>query len=126
MNAPATIKIAAVVMALYGLASIVGGTVGYLRAGSVASLAAGVPAGIVLLASALGVFYRPVWPLAVAIIVALLVGGFFASNLARHISDLGGFVRSSAGPRTIAMCAGALLVIITSAIALSSKPPAGP
>ena len=36
-----------------------------------------------------------------ALLLALAVGGFFASNLARHLNNLGGFVRDPAGPRTI-------------------------
>src|SRR5438094_177884 len=116
---PTSYKVAAGVMALYGLASLVGGILGYLKAGSGASLAAGVPAGILLLICALGTFQRPLPSLIGAIVVALAVGGFFASNLIRHLNDLGAFVHDPAGPRTFAMFGGGLLVILTSAIALA-------
>jgi hypothetical protein len=66
------------------------------------------------------------WPqgsLIGAIVVALAVGGFFASNLFKHLGDLGDFIQSSAGSRAIAMFVGALLVIVTAVIALVTKPP---
>jgi uncharacterized membrane protein (UPF0136 family) len=121
--APTVYKVAAGVMALYGLVAIVGGLIGYLRAGSVASVAAGVPSGVLLIACAAMTFQRPQWSLIGAIVVALAVGGFFASNLLKHLGDLGDFIQSSAGPRTIGMFVGALLVIVTAVIALVTKPP---
>ena len=104
--APTVYKVAAGVMALYGLVAIVGGLIGYLRAGSVASVAAGVPSGVLLIACAAMTFQRPQWSLIGAIVVALAVGGFFASNLLKPLGDLGDFIQSSAGPRTMACLSG--------------------
>jgi uncharacterized membrane protein (UPF0136 family) len=125
-SAGATYKIAAGVMAIYGLACIVGGAIGYFKGGSVASIAAGAPSGILLLVCAVAMFYRPFPALVGAILVSLAIGGFFGSKLAPHLSDLGSFIQSSAGPRTVAMTVGALAVIIVSAIALVMNPPAAP
>jgi uncharacterized membrane protein (UPF0136 family) len=115
---PMAYKVAAVVIGLYGLLSLVGGIIGYAKAGSIPSLAAGAPAGIILLASCYGAFQKAGWSLPVAIVVAVLVGGFFAFNLAKHSADIGEFISSSAGPRTVAMFAGAIVVIASSVAAL--------
>jgi uncharacterized membrane protein (UPF0136 family) len=125
MNAlPLTEKVATIVMALYGLACLAGGIIGYLKAGSTASLAAGVPSGILLLLCAAGMFWQPVWSLIGAVIVTLAVGGFFTSNLVKHWDEIGTW---SGGPRTIAMAAGGLLVLITAGIALATRgQPPGP
>lgn len=117
--------IAAILIGLYGLASIVGGLIGYFKAGSTASVAAGVPAGVILLVCAAGCYFqRPVPALAGAIIVSLALVGFFGSKVVSHMDKLGEFVQSPAGPRTVAMLVGGLLVIIASAAALASRPPA--
>jgi uncharacterized membrane protein (UPF0136 family) len=113
-------KIAATIIALYGVLSMVGGIIGFVKANSTASLATGVPAGAILVLSAIGIFYAPRPALIVAIIVALAIGGFFGSKLVKGAGDLRGFIASSAGPRTLAMTAGAIIVIAVSAIALAS------
>jgi hypothetical protein len=69
--------------------------------------------------SAIGIFYAPRPALVTAIVVAVLIGGFFGSKLAKAAGDLSGFMASSAGPRTVAMTAGALVVIVMSAVALA-------
>lgn len=106
-----TYKIAAGLMILYGLACLVGGIIGYVKAGSTASLATGVPAGILLLVCAgailLGWFAAPT-ALGGAIVVALLVGGFFASKV----------VSTGAEPRPLALIGGAVIVILACAVAL--------
>jgi uncharacterized membrane protein (UPF0136 family) len=113
-------KVAATLIALYGVLSMVGGIIGYVKANSTASLATGVPAGAILVFSAIGIFYNPRPSLVAALVVALLIGGFFGSKLVRSAGDLRGFIASSAGPRTLAMTVGALIVIAVSAAALAS------
>jgi uncharacterized membrane protein (UPF0136 family) len=125
-SAGTTYKVAAGVMAIYGLACIVGGAIGYFRGGSFASIAAGAPSGILLLVCAVAMFYRPFPALVGAIVVALAIGGFFGSKLAPNLGDLGGFMQSSPGQRAVAMTVGALAVIVTSAIALTMSRPASP
>jgi uncharacterized membrane protein (UPF0136 family) len=112
-------KVAATIIALYGVLSMVGGIIGFVKAHSTASLATGVPFGAILVLSAIGIFYAPRPALVAAIIVALLIGGFFGSKLVTNASNLRGFIVSSAGPRTLAMTTGALIVIVVSAIALA-------
>lgn len=113
-------KVAATIIALYGVLSMVGGIIGFVKAHSTASIATGVPAGALLVLSAVSVFYAPRPALVVAIVVAVLIGGFFGSKLVAAAGNFGGFIASSAGPRTLAMTAGALIVIAVSAIALAS------
>jgi uncharacterized membrane protein (UPF0136 family) len=121
-SVPVAYKVAAVVIDLYGLVSLVGGIMGYLKAGSVASAAAGVPSGILLLIFGIFVLQRASWALIGAIVVALAVGGFFTSNLLKHTDNLGAFLQSSAGPRTLGMAVGGLVVIIVAAVALATSP----
>ena len=81
------VKLAAAVMAVYGVISIAGGVIGYVvtsRAGkpSVASIAAGGPCGVVLVVyAALMMFRKPLWPAIVAIIVAVLLLGRFVPKV---------------------------------------------
>ena len=118
---PISYKLAALVIGLYGLLSVVGGIMGYVKAGSVASAATGVPFGLILLLFAWGVFEKPVWSLSGAIVVALLILGFFGSNLIKNLDKFGEYLPTSAGIRAVGMVAGGLLVVIAAAIALASK-----
>ncbi len=111
-------QVALAVMALYGLACLVGGIMGYVKAGSVPSLVTGVPSGIILLLCALAMFWQPAVALVVALIVAVLVGGFFTSNLIKHRHELRNW---SGARRTALMAVGGLLVLLTSAIALATR-----
>lgn len=65
---------------LYGLISLTGGIIGYVKAGSLASLIAGGGAGIVLLMSVLIARRKPFAGLLVAFIVSLLLVGRFAKT----------------------------------------------
>lgn len=63
---------------LYGLFVLVGGVMGYLKAGSNVSLIAGVSCGLLLLASG-GLMYKELLPGWIgAIVVTLALTGFFS------------------------------------------------
>jgi hypothetical protein len=68
---------------------------------------------------------RPTLALTGAIVVALAVGGFFSSKLVANWDRLEEFARSDAGPRTIGMTVGAVLVIVAAVVALVMRPPTG-
>jgi uncharacterized membrane protein (UPF0136 family) len=123
---PVSYKVAAALMALYGLLSIVGGLIGYLKVGSVASLAMGVPSGIILLACTALVFQRPMGAFVGAMVVAVAVGGFFGSKVLPNVSRLGDFLHESAGPRALGMFLGGVVVIVACAVALAAMPRSTP
>jgi len=122
---PTTHLIAAVITGIYGLISLVGGIIGYAKAGSVASLVAGGISGVLLLLCALGVFRLPVLSLAVALVVALALAGRFASVLAQHRDDLSTYLATTGGAVGLIMIAGGILVVILAAIGLAVKSPPG-
>jgi uncharacterized membrane protein (UPF0136 family) len=113
-------KVAATIIALYGVLSIVGGIVGYVNANSRASLIAGGLLGAILVLSAIGMNYAPRTALVVGIVTALLIGGRFGSKLATNASKLREFVTSPSGRWPVAMTSGAIIVIAVSAIAMAS------
>jgi uncharacterized membrane protein (UPF0136 family) len=119
MNGYPTLHVvAAVVTALYGLVSLGGGLLGYVRAGSVASIIAGGIAGILLLLCAFGIFRMPVASLAGAIIIAVALLGRFVGTLAKHSEDFGEFAGSVLGVTALLIVAGGVLVIVVAALAL--------
>jgi uncharacterized membrane protein (UPF0136 family) len=74
MDKMPTFHLAAVALtAIYGLVSLVGGTIGYLKANSVASLVAGGLAGVLLLLCAAGTTRWPFGSLMGAVIVSLVL-----------------------------------------------------
>jgi uncharacterized membrane protein (UPF0136 family) len=114
--------IAGIIIGLYGLASIVGGLIGYLSAGSKASIAAGGTLGLLLVICAIGQFiHRPVPWLIGAIVVSLFLAAFFGRKLVPNLGRLAEFWHEPAGPRSIVMFAGAVLVIVVAAIAMAGK-----
>jgi uncharacterized membrane protein (UPF0136 family) len=125
---PTTYWIAVAITALYGLASIVGGILGYVGAHSVVSLLAGGIAGVLLLLCAAGVFYAPAVSLGGAIVIALLLLGRFLPRLVKERNQLGEFVSTPIGTVAVTMVIGGVLVIIFSALALAtrSSPPNAP
>ena len=125
---PTTYWIAVVITALYGLASIGGGILGYVRKDSVPSLVAGGIAGLLLLACAAAVSYAPVVSLSGAIVLALLLLGRFLPNLIKERDALGEFVSTPIGAVTVTMVVGGVLVIIVCALALAMRasPPSAP
>jgi uncharacterized membrane protein (UPF0136 family) len=124
-NTPTIYRIAALIIALYGLLCLVGGIIGYVKATSIASLATGGVAGVLLVVCAAGLFDYPDYStpsLLGAIVVSVFIGSFFGHKLLANASKLAEFMSSSAGPRTLALTIGALLVIIIAAIALAARP----
>jgi uncharacterized membrane protein (UPF0136 family) len=116
--------IAAAVIALYGLVSLVGGILGYLLKGSTASLVAGGIAGVLLLACAGAAFRQPFWSLVGGIIVALALLGRFAAVTVRHREELGAFLNEGSGITAYVMIVGGGLVILAAGLALLAE--AGP
>jgi uncharacterized membrane protein (UPF0136 family) len=94
----------------YGLVAAIGGTIGYVKAGSVASLIAGGGSGVLLLICATLVAKKPKLGLIGAIVLSVLLIGRFASTAAK----------SGASPVAIIMIVGGVAVLIASALALKS------
>lgn len=109
-------------IAVYGLVALIGGTIGFVKAGSVASLIAGGGSGLILLIAAALVMKTPSGAavgqsglassaragLIVALVMSLLLIGRFASTL-----------RGGASPVAIVMISGGLVVLVASAMALA-------
>jgi uncharacterized membrane protein (UPF0136 family) len=72
-------RIAAVLAGIYGLIALIGGLIGFIKAGSVASLVAGGGSGVLLLVSAALVRGKPKVGLGLALAISLLLIGRFAS-----------------------------------------------
>lgn len=102
-------RTAAVLIAIYGLIALIGGTIGFVKAGSVASLIAGGGSGLVLLISAALVVKKPESRvgLIIALVVSLLLIGRFASTL-----------RGGASPIAIVMIGGGLVALLAAVMAL--------
>jgi uncharacterized membrane protein (UPF0136 family) len=118
-----SLRAPAALIAVYGLVALIGGTIGFVKAGSVASLIAGGGSGLILLVAAalvakkqgvvagllqggLGSSARA--GLIIALVVSLLLIGRFASTL-----------RNGASPIAIVMISGGLVVLVASAMALA-------
>ena len=70
-------NIATVAVAVFGLFSLIGGFIGYTKAGSRASLIAGSLSGIVLLLCAYGIWKGNTYAAVASLLVAVLLGGRF-------------------------------------------------
>jgi uncharacterized membrane protein (UPF0136 family) len=62
---------------VFGLLTIAGGVVGYVKAGSAASIIAGAVTGVLLLIAAFLLPEHQAWGLGTALIVSLLLAGYF-------------------------------------------------
>ncbi|MBN2365631.1 MAG: hypothetical protein EH225_06530 [Calditrichaeota bacterium] len=69
---------------LFGLFSLIGGIIGYTKAGSLVSLLAGGLSGIILIISSIGIFKNYNLAFYVALVVALLLGGRFVMTLIKN------------------------------------------
>lgn len=105
-------RLAAVLAAVYGLVALIGGLIGFIKAGSVASLVAGGGSGLLLLVSAALVPRKSKVGLGLALVVSLLLLGRFASTAI-----------ASGAPNAIAMVmiVGGLAVAVASARALFTR-----
>ena len=74
-------NITVVTVGLFGLFSLVGGLIGYIKAGSMASLIAGSLSGLILLVSAYGISKGNQFMAYIALVVTLLLGGRFFMTL---------------------------------------------
>lgn len=72
-----------IIVGLFGVVNIVGGLVGYLKAGSVASLISGGISGVILLLCAYGISLGSRFAAIVSIIIAILLGGRFITTIAK-------------------------------------------
>ena len=105
-------KVAAGLALVYGLVALVGGLIGFIKAGSVASLVAGGGSGVILLVGAALVGKKPKAGLIIALVLSLLLVGRFASAA----------LKSGASPVAIVMIVGGLAVLIAAGLALASSP----
>lgn len=104
-------KIAASATGVYGLIALTGGIIGFVKAGSLASLIAGGVSGLVLIAAALFIPRQPKRALIVALVVSIGLLGRFLPNVGK-------------GGVALVMALGGLLVLAACAIALKKEPKA--
>jgi uncharacterized membrane protein (UPF0136 family) len=106
-------KLAASAAGLYGLIALTGGIIGFVKAGSLASLIAGGISGLLLIACAAFVSRKP----KPALIVALVVS----------IGLLGRFLPKVSGPEglsaiALVMALGGFLVAVACVVAVKQEP----
>ena len=106
-------KVAAGLALAYGLVALIGGLIGFFKAGSVASLIAGGGSGVILLVGAALVGKKPKAGLIIALVLSLLLIGRFASASLKS---------GAASPIAIVMILGGLAVLIASSLALAGSP----
>lgn len=106
-----SLRVTAILIGVYGLVALIGGTIGFVKAGSIASLVAGGGSGLILLVAAALVATKPASArtgLIIALVVSLLLIGRFASTL-----------RGGASPVALVMITGGLVALVASALALA-------
>jgi len=120
VNSVSTVHLVAIVVTgLYGLVSLVGGTIGYLKAGSMASLLAGGICGVLLLLCAAGITRWPTVSLAGAIVISLALAGRFGNVLVQHRESLKDFLSEGSGITAMVMIIGGVLVLVVCGLALA-------
>lgn len=102
-------RVAAALTLVYGLIAALGGTIGFVKAGSVASLVAGGGSGLLLIGCAVLIGKKPKLGLIGAIVLSVLLIGRFASAAAK----------GGASPVAIVMIAGGAAVLVASGMALA-------
>lgn len=93
----------------YGLIAAIGGTIGFVKAGSVASLVAGGGSGVLLMICAALIGKKPKAGLIGALVLSLLLIGRFASAA----------VKGGASSVAVIMILGGAAVLIASGLALA-------
>ena|SRR5688572_969892 len=104
-------KLARGLAVAYGLVALIGGLIGFLKAGSLASLIAGGGSGVVLIVAGLLIGSKPKAGLILSLVVAVALLGRFVS----------GALKSGATPVAVVMIIGGLAVLIASGRALAAK-----
>ncbi len=100
----------------YGLIALVGGIIGFVKAGSVASLIAGGGSGIILIASAIIARQRPRGGLITALVVSLILIGRFIKSSIDH---------QGVAPVAAVMILGGVAVVVSAALALKEPRASG-
>jgi uncharacterized membrane protein (UPF0136 family) len=106
-------KVAAGLALAYGLVALIGGLIGFIKAGSVASLVAGGASGVILLVGAALVGKKPKAGLIIALLLSLLLIGRFASASVKS---------GAVSPIAIVMILGGVAVLIAAGVALAASP----
>ena len=76
-------RLTVVLVATYGIVTLIGGAIGYLKAKSTASLVAGTISGSLLLVCAYGISRESLLATVGSLVIALLLGGRFFSTWRR-------------------------------------------
>jgi uncharacterized membrane protein (UPF0136 family) len=111
---PTTHLVAAVVTILYGLISLTGGIMGYVKAHSVPSLVAGGIAGVLLILCGVGIAYYPVPSLVAAKVLAALLAIRFAIAWVRKKEAMSRTMYIT----SLVMILGAVIVLSCAAVAV--------
>jgi uncharacterized membrane protein (UPF0136 family) len=115
-----SLRVPAILIAVYGLVALIGGTIGFVKAGSIASLIAGGGSGLVLLVSAALVAKKPEGAAAVGLASSARVGLIIALVVSLLlIGRFGSTLRNGASPVAIVMISGGLVVLVASGMALA-------
>src|SRR6266849_5280302 len=113
--------LAGIVTLLYGLTSIAGGTLGYVRADSLPSLVAGTVCGLLLLLCGVGIFKGPrlaFLALLGSLLVSLALVGRFVYSSSSQWDKLGAYLETTLGQTAAVMIGGGLVVILLCLAAL--------
>ena len=105
-------KLARGLAVAYGLVALIGGLIGFLKAGSLASLIAGGASGVLLIVAGVLVGSKPKAGLILGLVVSLALLGRFVS----------GAIKSGPSAIAVVMIVGALAVLFGTARALAAKP----
>lgn len=108
-------RTAAALAGVYGAVALIGGIIGFVKAGSAASLIAGGIAGLVLIGSAIAARRKPKPALITAAVVSIVLIGRFAKGL---------FAAGGPTPLALIMVLGGVAVLVSSVLALLSRSPA--